>query len=239
MSKIYMVVANNIVSTELMKNRQGILFTHIDLNIHYPKYANDNFSIIRNVPDFVVIWHCHPHTCWASSLNVLGLMNLAGGHRLVFLLTKPSLSGEQNSVRDVVKELCWHCLFSEESLCLTNTEVTSWRVHVSAELWWIKSSRICLIFLRSLPFSRVWMLWFLGSVWFCLLQVVPQPFGYINDDQTRVGKVSGVSLEGHLWDGVYLVSPPWFWMKARAWEHRVRWVTSPLLWHGEGACVVL
>lgn len=38
-----------------MKNRQDILFTHKDHNIYYPKYANDNFSIIRNVPDFVVI----------------------------------------------------------------------------------------------------------------------------------------------------------------------------------------
>lgn len=55
MSKIYMVVANNIVSAELMKNRQGIPFTHKDLNIHYPKYANHNFSIIRNVLDFIVI----------------------------------------------------------------------------------------------------------------------------------------------------------------------------------------
>lgn len=50
-----MVVATNIVSTKLMKNRQGILFTHKDLNIYYPKYANDNFAIIRNVPGFIVI----------------------------------------------------------------------------------------------------------------------------------------------------------------------------------------
>lgn len=50
-----MVVATKIVSTELMKNRQGIFFTYQDLNIYYPKYANDNFAIIRNVPGFVVI----------------------------------------------------------------------------------------------------------------------------------------------------------------------------------------